>query len=116
MVLEYVPDYHCMYLGLEWTVYQIFFFSIFLLKIFTQKRRRKKDDPSTNDFSYQKYINGSMATQREKTHIQYPNMYKLYVSINYIYTKKDSFLNLVVQPRREHSVTGGPPPVAQSAG
>lgn len=30
-----------------------------------------------------------MATQREKTHIQYPNMYKLYVSCNYI--QEDSF-------------------------
>lgn len=32
-----------------------------------------------------------MATQREKTHIQYPNIYKLYVSINYIYTKNDFY-------------------------
>ncbi len=56
---------------LEWTVYKCFHF---LLKIFQKERSIH------NDFSYQKYINGSMATQREKTHIQYPNMYKLYVS------------------------------------
>lgn len=50
----------------------------FLLKIFHKKKKKKRS--IHNDFSYQKYINGSMATQREKTHIQYSNMYKLYVS------------------------------------
>lgn len=30
--------------------------------------------------------------KKRKTHIQYPNIYKLYVSINYIYTKKDFFV------------------------
>lgn len=68
---------------------KFFFFIFFFEKGFPKKK--KKEDPSTNDFSYQKYINGSMATQKDKTHIQYPNIYKLYVSINYIYTKNDFF-------------------------
>lgn len=79
--------FHFFFKCLEWTVYE-FFFSFFFFEKSFPKKKKKKEDPSTNDFSYQKYINGSMATQREKTHIQYPNIYKLYVSINYIYTKK----------------------------
>lgn len=51
--------------------------SIFIENL-PQKKKKKRS--IHNDFSYQKYINGSMATQREKTHIQYSNMYKLYVS------------------------------------
>lgn len=50
----------------------------------------QKKVPSTMNFSYQKYINGSMSTQREKTHIQYPNIYRLYVSCklaNSLYTQ-----------------------------
>lgn len=71
------------------------FFFIFFRKKISFPKKKKKKDPSTNDFSYQKYINGSMATQREKTHIQYPNIYKLYVSINYIYTKMTFFLSFL---------------------
>lgn len=67
-----------MFFFAEWTVYKRFH----LYWKFFQKEKNKTKDPSTINFSYQKYINGSMATQREKTHIQYPNMYKLYVSWN----------------------------------
>lgn len=82
---------------LEWTVYEIFFFR----KVFQKRRRKKKIHPRM--ISHIKNISmGLWLHKKRKTHIQYPNIYKLYVSINYIYTKKDFFFfflhNILCRP------------------
>lgn len=58
-----------------------------------------------------------MATQREKTHIQYPNMYKLYVSCNQqisLYTQ-GALVPSKCEPGRERSAAAFSPAVSSTS-
>lgn len=63
----------------------------------------KKEDPSTMICHIKNISMGLWLNKERKTHIQHPNMYKLYVSCNYIH--KDFS---VPASEHEHSVTAAP--------
>lgn len=91
MVSELIPD--VTFSSLERKAYKRVFIENF----------PKKTRSIHNDFSYQKYISGSMATQEKNTYnIQICT--KLYVSCNYIH--KD--FSLSRQRKHQHSVRAAP--------
>lgn len=61
--------------SLEWKAYK----GVFIQNVF-----QKRQDPSTM-ISHIKNISVGLWLHKRETHIQYPNMYKLYVSWNYIH-------------------------------
>lgn len=85
------------------------FFSPFLVSngrptnVLLSKNSPKRQDPSQM-ISHIKNISVGLWLHKRETHIQYPNMYKLYVSCNYIH--KDYWLSR--RPKHQHSVRAAP--------